>query len=314
MASIRHLLMAGIATLLVASACTTISAPPSIPPINIPSLPPINIPTLPPGRTLPPINIPSLPPINIPSLPPINIPSINIPDFSFPPIQLPSGDATAGLCPLVTPAEMSQIVGAEVSVTSDDPNSCTYTLPSFATVLLTKTSDVDLSGVQFLMGDTAQPQTIGGFPGVAGRNPRSACCLRSEGLGAASGPWRSDRQRPCERGPDGPGRHHGGRSPAVTSIEQRLKDAGELQDLLGEPASFSLCLYQRGGDVRADAFGSHLVNVRGVSVVEHENVEQSRPRPPRSAGRCPPQLGSPPSDAHHAAPPGHGAPRRRRSG
>jgi hypothetical protein len=170
MASIRRLLMAGIATLLVVSACTTISAPPSIPPINIPSLPPINIPSLPPVNipSLPPINIPSLPPVNIPSLPPITIPSIDIPDFSFPPIVLPSGNATAGLCPLVTPAEMTQILGAEVSVTSDDPNSCTYTLPTFATVVLTKTSDVDLSGVQFLMGDTAQPQTIGGFPGVAG--------------------------------------------------------------------------------------------------------------------------------------------------
>jgi hypothetical protein len=173
MVSIRRLLLAGTATLLVASACTTISSSATNAPINIPTVPPINIPsgiTIP---TLPPINIPTLPPINIPSgitiptLPPINIPSgFTIP--TIPPIELPSADANSGVCLLVTPAEMSQIVGAQVTVTSNDENSCTYTLPSFATVVLTETQDTDLSGVQFLMGSSAQQQTIGGNPGISG--------------------------------------------------------------------------------------------------------------------------------------------------
>ena len=104
MASIRRLLMAGIATMFVASACTTISAPPSIPPINIPSLPPINL--------------PSIPPINIPSIPPITLPS----GIVIPPITLPTAEVP---CALITTAEISAIVGS-VSDQSSSTTACSF--------------------------------------------------------------------------------------------------------------------------------------------------------------------------------------------
>lgn len=171
MIAFRRFLVAGFATLLVAGACTSVTLP-SIPPINIPSIPPINIPS-----NLLPSNLPTIPPIpsnllpsNLPSIPPQSSGGIVLPsfDFSFPPIELPSADANSGVCLLVSPAEMSTIVGGQVTVTSNDSNSCTYTLPSFATVVVTLDNSEDLSGVQFLMGEGAQSTTIGGFPALAG--------------------------------------------------------------------------------------------------------------------------------------------------
>jgi len=168
------LLLAGTATLLVASACTTISAAPTIPPIptvppiNIPSIPPITIPTIPP---LPSINIPTIPPINIPSgitiptIPPIDLPSIDIPEFSFPPIEIPT---SATPCALVTSAEVGQILGEQVTDSSGGPTSCVFITPSFSTMSISTDTSTDLSGVQFLMGNTAQQVTVGGLPGISG--------------------------------------------------------------------------------------------------------------------------------------------------
>jgi hypothetical protein len=114
MASIRRLLMAGVATLLVASACTTISAPPSIPPINIPSLPPINIPSL------PPINIPSI------TIPSFSIPSFSIPSFSMPSNLIPSGGIGQAQCTLITAAEMQTALGVPVTEASSAPTICGF--------------------------------------------------------------------------------------------------------------------------------------------------------------------------------------------
>jgi hypothetical protein len=114
--------------------------------ITIPSIPPI--PTVPPGFTIPPI----------PSIPPINIPSGLLPD----------GDPNAAACQYVTPAEMSAIMGAQVSVTSSDDSSCTYTLPSFAAIVVGTSGDTDMTGVRFLFGDSASDLTVGGFPAVSG--------------------------------------------------------------------------------------------------------------------------------------------------
>ena len=134
MNTFRRVFVAGFATLLLAGACTS---------INIPSIPPI--PTIPPGFTIPPI-----------------------PNFSFPPITIPSGDANSAVCQLISAAEMSTILGAQVTVSGDDADSCTYTLPTFATVVVTVSNETDLSGVQFLMGQSAQQTTIAGSPAIAG--------------------------------------------------------------------------------------------------------------------------------------------------
>jgi len=173
MVSIRRFLVAGVATLLLASACTTISSPPTIPPINLPSgitiptIPPINLPsgiTIP---TIPPINLPSgitiptIPPINLPSIPPINLPS----GIVIPPIEIPSGQVP---CSLVTSAEVQQILGESVTDTSESATNCTFITPTIATVSIEATTDTDLTGVQFLMGNSAQQVNIGGFPGLAG--------------------------------------------------------------------------------------------------------------------------------------------------
>ena len=103
---------------------------------------------MPPGITIPPI----------PSIPPIDIPSG----------ILPEGDPNAASCQFVTPAEMSAIMGAQVSVTSSDASSCTYTLPSFAAIVVATTPDSDMTGVRFLFGDSARDLTVGGFPAVSG--------------------------------------------------------------------------------------------------------------------------------------------------
>lgn len=130
MIAIRRVLLAGLATLLLAGACTT-------------------------G-----ITIPSIPPIVIPSFPPIVLPSgIVIPS---------SADPNSGICLLVTPAEVSAIMGAQATVTDNSGDGCTYTLPNFSTVVLSTSTDSDLTGPKFLLGNTAKDITVGNYPAVSG--------------------------------------------------------------------------------------------------------------------------------------------------
>ena len=156
MAGLRRLVVAGVATILFGGACASITVPtiaplPSVPPISLPTLPPI---TLPSGITLP-----TIPPITLPS-------GITLP--SIPPISLPSADANSGICPLVSPAEMSAIMGAEATVTDNTGTNCTYTLPNFSTIVVGVDETTDLTGAKFIMGTTAKDLTIGGLPAVSG--------------------------------------------------------------------------------------------------------------------------------------------------
>jgi hypothetical protein len=140
MVSFRRILVAAIATLLVAGACTS---------INIPSIPPLNLPTI------PAINVPGF------TIPPINIPGVTIP---------PLGGGTTGTvpCGLTTAAEVGSILGSQVTDSSDSATNCTFTLPNFTALSVQTSSDTDLTGVQFLMGQSAQQTTIGGFPALSG--------------------------------------------------------------------------------------------------------------------------------------------------
>jgi hypothetical protein len=164
MVSVRRLLMAGMATLLLAGACTSIApAGPTIPPINIPTIPPLNLPSI------PPINLPSGLP-GLPGLPGIpGLPSglPGLPGFSIPPIDIaiPTGSVPCGL---VTSAEVAQILGSTVTDTGDSATNCTFFTPSFATISVEQTSDTDLTGVGFLMGNSATQINVGGNPGLAG--------------------------------------------------------------------------------------------------------------------------------------------------
>lgn len=147
----RRVLLAAVATLLVAGACTSITVP-SIPPINIPSIPPINLPGGGgPGFTLPPINIPG---------------------FTIPPIGLPGGgpigEPSATPCTIVTSAQVSQIFGTQVIDASSSPTDCTFQTALTSAVSVSTTSDTDFSGIQFLLGNTAQASTIGGFQALTG--------------------------------------------------------------------------------------------------------------------------------------------------
>jgi hypothetical protein len=153
MPTFRRLLVASAATLMVATGCASISPTVTVPPINVPTIPPINVPTI--------------PPINIPTIPPINLPSggVALPSGLFPGISIPPGSVP---CTLVTAAEVSQILGTGVTDTSDDASNCTFITGNFATISVDVDSSTDLSGVKFLMGNTAQDINVGGFPGIAG--------------------------------------------------------------------------------------------------------------------------------------------------
>jgi|tagenome__1003787_1003787.scaffolds.fasta_scaffold20390621_2 hypothetical protein len=144
---------------MLASACTTISSPPTIPPINIPTLPPINLPsgiTIP---TFPPINLPSG--INFPSIPPISLPS----GIIIPPIAIPSGQVP---CSLVTSAEVQQIMGLALTDTSDSATNCSFVSTNLVSITVESTTDTDLSGTQFLMGDSLQQINVAGLPAIQG--------------------------------------------------------------------------------------------------------------------------------------------------
>lgn len=155
MVAFRRVLLAAVATLLVAGACASINIP-SIPPI--PTIPPINLPG---GGGLP-----SIPPINIPGF---TIPPINIPGFTIPPIGGgPVGEPSDTPCTIVTSAQVSQIFGTQVIDQSSSPTDCTFQTSLASAVSVSTTSDTDLSGIQFLLGNTAQQSTIGGFPALSG--------------------------------------------------------------------------------------------------------------------------------------------------
>ena len=136
MIAIRRALVASVATLVLAGACTSISVP-TIPPIGLP------------GASIPPINIPGL-----------TIPPINIPGFSIPP-----GTAQ---CALITGAEIGQVMGGPYTDTSDSTTNCSFVATNFTSISVEATSDTDLTGIQFLLGSSAQQSTVGGFPALSG--------------------------------------------------------------------------------------------------------------------------------------------------
>ena len=104
------------------------------------------------------INIPSIPPI--PTVPP----GFTIPPLGGPPIGSPS----ATPCQLVTAAEVSQIFGVQALDASDSSTNCTFQTTLTSALSVSTTSDTDFSGVQFLLGDTAQQSSISGFPAISG--------------------------------------------------------------------------------------------------------------------------------------------------
>jgi hypothetical protein len=269
MVSIRRLLVAGLATLMLASACTTISSPPTIPPINIPTLPPINIPTLPPINLPSGINFPSIPPINLPSgginfpsIPPISLPS----GIIIPPIAIPSGQVP---CSLVTSAEVQQIMGLAFTDTSDAATNCSFVSTNLVSLTVESTTDTDLSGTQFLMGDSLQQINVAGLPAIQGAvlGQPAVYVQKPSGqlqvLGIFTGPTR--RPTPsCSGSP---------RSQLVACPRRRfaygpLQGAGKLQDLLGEPAPFFFCCDQGASNVRTNARGLDRAGVGGVNVVD----------------------------------------------
>jgi hypothetical protein len=165
-------LVAAIATLVFAGACASITVP-TVPPVNIPSFPPINIPTIPPINipTIPPVNVSSIPPINLPSIPAIAIPTfppITLPSgIELPPGLLPSADANSGVCLLVSPGEISNVMGSQATVTDNSDGSCTYTFANFSAVVVS-TESGDLSGLKFVLGNTAKDISVAGSPGITG--------------------------------------------------------------------------------------------------------------------------------------------------
>ncbi len=134
------------AAVLVAAACTSITIPGQSP-----------------GATIPPINLPSFQipsfqlPSNLPSLPPIGIPTV-----------APGGDTT-GMCALVTEAEMSSIMGAQMSVSESSTSQCTWTSPSFLPTVILRTGDNETIAIGKMIATTnGQDLTIGGFPAYYG--------------------------------------------------------------------------------------------------------------------------------------------------
>lgn len=105
------------------------------------------------------------------------IPSFNIPSFSIPPI--PTGliptpqpgesvDPAAGMCRLLSAAEVGTVMGSTVTITGSESDNCTYTAAQTFATLSVRTETGDLSGARFLLGDTAQDVTIAGYQGLKG--------------------------------------------------------------------------------------------------------------------------------------------------
>jgi hypothetical protein len=152
MVSGRRFLMAGMATLLLAGACTSIGpSGPTIPAINIPSIPPLNLPSGGLGG-LP--GLPGLPSGGLGGLFPSGL-GIAIPTGSVP-------------CALISAAEVTQIWGAPMTDTSDNATNCGFVSSSLFSVSVQATTDTDLSGAQFLFGNTVQQINVGGYPGIQG--------------------------------------------------------------------------------------------------------------------------------------------------
>ncbi len=145
MVALKRVMLAAIATVLLAGACTSIS---------IPTIPPINVPGASGGITLP-------------SFPPINLPGSSG-GAVIPPIGLPVGSPSATPCQIVTAAEVSQIFGTQVLDQSDSSTDCTFNVSLTSAITVQATTDTDFSGVQFLLGNTAQQSTIAGFPAMSG--------------------------------------------------------------------------------------------------------------------------------------------------
>ena len=136
MVTFKRFALAAVAALLIAGACTSIPTIPTIPPIG--------------------------------GIPGFTIPPINIPGFTIPPIGVPGGGTSATPCQLVTAAEVGQIFGAPVTDESDSATDCTLAVSLTSAVSVKATSDTDFSGLQFLLGTTAQQSTVAGFPAESG--------------------------------------------------------------------------------------------------------------------------------------------------
>jgi hypothetical protein len=124
----------------VALACSGVSIP--TPPPGVPTLPP-GVPTLPPG-------VPTLPP-GVPTLPPGA-----------------SVDPGAGMCRLLSAAEVGAVMGTSMAISESDSDSCTYTNATTFATLNVRTETGDLTAPRFLLGDTAQEITVAGLSALAG--------------------------------------------------------------------------------------------------------------------------------------------------
>ncbi len=146
------------AAVLLAAACTSITVPSNIPSFTVPS-------------NMPSFQLPS----NLP------IPS----DFSIPPITIPTvqpGGATSGGCALVTEAEMTSIMGQQMTATSSSPTECTWTSPSvLPTVTLRFDSGESIATGKLIASTNGQDLTIGGYPAYYGEFMGSLMWIEKNG-------------------------------------------------------------------------------------------------------------------------------------
>lgn len=105
------------------------------------------------------VSVPTIPPIVIPTIPPGSVPT---------PGPGGSVDPGAGMCRLLSVAEVGAVMGSTVSITESDTDSCTYTAAATFATINVRTESGDLSSARFLLGDTAKDITIGAYAGVSG--------------------------------------------------------------------------------------------------------------------------------------------------
>lgn len=142
---------------LLAAACTSISVPGASP-----------------GTTLPPITIPS-------SLPSFEIPS----GFTMPPIDIPTlepGGATSGACALVSEAELTSVIGQQMTARNSSATQCTWTT---ATVLPTVVAHADgsqsIATGKLIASTNGRDLTIAGYPAYYGELVGSWMWIEKDG-------------------------------------------------------------------------------------------------------------------------------------
>ena len=107
------------------------------------------------GITIPPIGLPSMPPIDIPSI------DINLP-------TLAPGGNTSGACALVTEAEMSTAVGAQMTVESNTGTQCTYISPTITPTAIVRYDSGETIAAAKMITSNGRDLTIGGNPAYYG--------------------------------------------------------------------------------------------------------------------------------------------------